>query len=90
MGSCGGTEGTARRTSQVKPGTLKKSPVEPASLAFRYGELTPNGKLETLIPDDRIAGPNEGSIGPDSYYYVPNSRAPLVNRPYEVFKIPLA
>ena len=53
-------------------------------------KLTPNGKLETLIPDDRIAGPNEGSIGPDGYYDVPNSRAPLVNRPYEMFKIPLA
>jgi sugar lactone lactonase YvrE len=46
-------------------------------------------KLQTLIRDDRISGPNEGSIGPDGFYYFPNSRAPLVNRPYEVFKIEL-
>ena len=52
-------------------------------------ELRPDGTLETLIRDERISGPNEGSIGPDGFYYFPNSRAPLVNRPYEVFKIKL-
>ena len=51
--------------------------------------LGPSGKLETLIRDDRISGPNEGSIGPDGCYYFPNSQAPRVNRPYEVFKITL-
>jgi len=51
--------------------------------------LRPDGKLRTLIRDDRISGPNEGSIGPDGYYYFPNSQAPRVNRPYEVFKIAL-
>jgi hypothetical protein len=49
--------------------------------------LPPNGNLETLIRDERISGPNEGSIGPDGYYYFPNSQAPRVNRPYEVFKV---
>ena len=39
--------------------------------------------------DERISGPNEGSIGPDGYYYFPNSQAPRVNRPYEVFKVKL-
>lgn len=52
--------------------------------------LRPDGKLRTLIRDDRISGPNEGSIGPDGYYYFPNSQAPRVNRPYEVFKVELA
>jgi hypothetical protein len=52
-------------------------------------EMTPPGTLQTLIRDDRISGPNEGSIGPDGFYYFPNSQAPLVNRPYEVFKIKL-
>ncbi len=52
--------------------------------------LRPDGKLRTLIRDDRISGPNEGSIGPDGYYYFPNSQAPRVNRPYEVFKVKLA
>ena len=52
-------------------------------------KLRPDGTLETLIRDERISGPNEGSIGPDGFYYFPNSRAPLVNRPYEVFKIKL-
>ena len=47
-------------------------------------------KLQTVIRDDRISGPNEGSIGPDGCYYFPNSQAPRVNRPYEVFRIPLA
>lgn len=46
--------------------------------------LRSNGKLETLIRDERISGPNEGSIGPDGHYYFPNSQAPRVNRPYEV------
>ena len=46
-------------------------------------------RLQTLIRDDRISGPNEGSIGPDGFYYFPNSQAPRVNRPYEVFKIAL-
>ena len=41
--------------------------------------IGPDRKLQTLIRDDRISGPNEGSIGP----------APQVNRPYEVFKITL-
>ena len=53
-------------------------------------KLTPDRKLQTVIRDDRIAGPNEGSIGPDGCYYFPNSRATAVNRPYEVFKIKLA
>jgi hypothetical protein len=47
------------------------------------------GKLQTVIRDDRISGPNEGSIGPDGCYYFPNSQAPRVNRPYEVFRIEL-
>ena len=42
-------------------------------------KMGPDRKLQTLIRDDRISGPNEGSIGP----------APRVNRPYEVFKITL-
>ena len=46
-------------------------------------------ELQMLIRDDRISGPNEGSIGPDGFYYFPNSQAPRVNRPYEVFKIKL-
>jgi hypothetical protein len=46
-------------------------------------------KLRSVICDGRISGPNEGSIGPDGYYYFPNSQAPRVNRPYEVFKIAL-
>ena len=53
-------------------------------------KLTPDRKLETVIRDERIAGPNEGSIGPDGCYYFPNSRATVVNRPYEVFKIALS
>ncbi|OLB37999.1 MAG: hypothetical protein AUI04_15095 [Candidatus Rokubacteria bacterium 13_2_20CM_2_64_8] len=48
-----------------------------------------DGKLRTVIRDERISGANEGSIGPDGYYYFPNSQAPRVNRPYEVFKIKL-
>jgi hypothetical protein len=52
-------------------------------------KLGPDGTLRTLIRDDRISGPNEGSIGPDGCYYFPNSQAPRVNRPYEVFKIQL-
>jgi hypothetical protein len=40
-----------------------------------------------VIRDPRISGPNEGSIGPDGYCYFPNSQAPRLNRPYEVFKI---
>ena len=51
--------------------------------------LGPNGKLLTVIRDDRISGPNEGSIGPDGCSYFPNSQAPRINRPDEVFKIPL-
>ncbi|TMB62403.1 MAG: hypothetical protein E6J51_11400 [Chloroflexi bacterium] len=51
--------------------------------------LGPDRRLQTLIRDDRISGPNEGSIGPDGFYYFPNSQAPRVNRPYEVFKIEL-
>ena len=51
--------------------------------------LPPGGTLETLIRDERISGPNEGSIGPDGYYFFPNSQAPRVNRPYEVFKVEL-
>lgn len=51
--------------------------------------LGADGKLKTLIRDDRISGPNEGSIGPDGYYYFPNSQAPRVSRPYEVFKVKL-
>jgi hypothetical protein len=51
--------------------------------------LESDGKLRTLIRDDRISGPNEGSIGPDGYYYFPNSQATRVNRPYEVFKVKL-
>jgi hypothetical protein len=47
-------------------------------------------KLQTVIRDDRISGPNEGSIGPDGCYYFPNSQAPRVNRPYEVFRISLS
>jgi hypothetical protein len=52
--------------------------------------LGSDGKLETLIRDERISGPNEGSIGADGCYYFPNSQAPRVNRPYEVFKITLS
>jgi len=52
-------------------------------------KMGPDRKLQTLIRDDRISGPNEGSIGPDGFYYFPNSQAPRVNRPYEVFKIKL-
>jgi hypothetical protein len=52
-------------------------------------KLGTDGRLETVIRDDRISGPNEGSIGPDGFYYFPNSQAPRVNRPYEVFKIAL-
>jgi major royal jelly protein len=52
-------------------------------------KLGPDRRLQTLIRDDRISGPNEGSIGPDGFYYFPNSQAPRVNRPYEVFKIKL-
>jgi hypothetical protein len=47
-------------------------------------------KLQTVIRDDRISGPNEGSFGPDGCYYFPNSQAPRVNRPYEVFRISLS
>jgi major royal jelly protein len=47
-------------------------------------------KLQTVIRDDRISGPNEGSIGPDGGYYFPNSQAPRVNRLYEVFRISLS
>jgi Major royal jelly protein len=46
-------------------------------------------KLRTVIRDERISGPNEGSIGPDGSYYFPNSQAPRVDRPYEVFRIQL-
>jgi len=52
-------------------------------------KLGPDRKLQTLIRDDRISGPNDGSIGSDRFYYFPNSQAPLVKRPYEVFKIKL-
>jgi hypothetical protein len=52
-------------------------------------KMGPDRRLQTLIRDDRISGPNEDSIGPDGFYYFPNSQAPLVNRPYEVFKIKL-
>ena len=51
--------------------------------------MGPDRTLRTVIRDDRISGPNEGSIGPDGFYYFPNSQAPRVNRPYEVFKIKL-
>jgi Major royal jelly protein len=47
-------------------------------------------KLQTVIRDERVSGPNEGSIGPDGCYYFPNSQAPRVNRPYEVFRISLS
>jgi len=53
-------------------------------------KLGPDRVLQTLIRDDRISGPNEGSIGPDGFYYFPNSQAQRVNRPYEVFKIRVA
>lgn len=53
-------------------------------------KLGPDGHLDTLIRDERISGPNEGSIGPDGFYYFPNSQATRVNRPYEVFKIRVA
>ena len=52
-------------------------------------KLGPDRKLQTVIRDERISGPNEGSIGPDGFYYFPNSQAPRVNRPYEVFRIEL-
>jgi len=52
-------------------------------------KLGPDRKLQTVIRDDRISGPNEGSIGPDGCYYFPNSQATRVNRPYEVFKFAL-
>ncbi len=50
-------------------------------------KLGPDRRLQTLIRDDRISGPNEGSLGRDGFYYFPNSQALRVNRPYEVFKI---
>ena len=53
-------------------------------------KLGPDWHLQTLIRDERISGPNEGSIGPDGFYYFPNSQATRVNRPYEVFKIRVA
>ncbi len=37
-------------------------------------KLGPDGHLQTLIRDERISGPNEGSIGPDGFYYFPNSQ----------------
>lgn len=52
-------------------------------------KMGPDRKLQTLIRDERISGPNEGSIGPNGFYYFPNSQAPRVHRPYEVFKIKL-
>ncbi len=52
-------------------------------------KLGADRRLRTVIRDDRISGPNEGSIGPDGFYYFPNSQAPRVNRPYEVFKVAL-
>jgi hypothetical protein len=52
-------------------------------------ELRPDRTLRTVIRDDRISAANEGSIGPDGYYYFPNSQASRVNRPYEVFKLKL-
>jgi hypothetical protein len=52
-------------------------------------KMAADRKLQTVIRDDRISGPNEGSIGPDGCYYFPNSQAPRVNRPYEVFRIEL-
>src|SRR5262249_44364038 len=51
--------------------------------------LGTDGRLAALIRDARISGPNEGSIGPDRCYYFPNSQAPRVGRPYEVFKVKL-
>jgi hypothetical protein len=70
---------------------------DPAGTLY-FSALTEDGvlkmgadrKLQTVIRDDRISGPNEGSIGPDGYYYFPNSQAPRVNRPYEVFRIELS
>ena len=53
-------------------------------------KLGRDGRLQTVIRDERISGPNEGSLGPDGFYYFPNSQAPRVNRPYEVFKIKVA
>ena len=53
-------------------------------------KLGADRKLQTVIRDERISGPNEGSIGPDGCYYFPNSQAPRVNRPYEVFRIPVS
>ncbi len=53
-------------------------------------KLGREGRLQTVIRDERISGPNEGSLGPDGFYYFPNSQAPRVNRPYEVFKIKVA
>jgi len=38
--------------------------------------LAPDGKLRTLLRDDRISGPSEGTIGPDGYYYFPTRRRP--------------
>jgi hypothetical protein len=53
-------------------------------------KLGRDGRLQTVIRDERISGPNERSLGPDGFYYFPNSQAPRVNRPYEVFKIKVA
>ena len=53
-------------------------------------KMSADRKLQTVIRDERISGPNEGSIGPDGCYYFPNSQAPRVNRPYEVFRIPVS
>jgi len=50
-------------------------------------KLGADRRLQTVIRDDRISGPNEGSLGRDGFYYFPNSQALRVNRPYEVFKI---
>jgi len=69
-----------------------------AAGALYFSALTEDGvlkmgadrKFQTVVRDDRISGPNEGSIGPDGCYYFPNSQAPRVNRPYEVFRIELS
>ena len=44
-----------------------------------------------FVIDD--ASPHHGTmieVGPAGFYYFPNSQAPRVNRPYEVFKITLS
>ncbi|MET4577482.1 L-dopachrome tautomerase-related protein [Ottowia thiooxydans] len=52
--------------------------------------LNVQGDLETLLSDERISFPNEGSGVRDGAFYFPNSYAHLIGRPYEIFKMVIA